>query len=388
MDFGLFFNMHSFDGASHSNMVDFMLEQALYAEESGFSTIWMGEHHFGVEGFDVHPNPVLTSAYMAAKTSTVRLGLAAAIAPEWHPLRLAEDIAAVEHLSGGRVDAGVGRGITSRELANLNVLNPDRRADEERNWEIFTESIEIMKGAWTEDAFTYQGKHYRFPFPGVKDSSASWYPRDPRWRAEDGEYIAMHIVPKPVQTPHPPLWLVVDQPRGFGFAAEHGMKPITWLRSRAALRQALELYRQKMAEQGQELRLGEGTALMRTCFVAETDEEARRIAEPAFEWLHRDYLGGIRGRQIYAEPGEELSDEENDKPWFDFLSERGLLLAGSPETVRDGISELQSDLSLDQILIYSWIPKIERSDVWRSLELFATEVMPAFQTTGAAVTGQ
>jgi alkanesulfonate monooxygenase SsuD/methylene tetrahydromethanopterin reductase-like flavin-dependent oxidoreductase (luciferase family) len=273
-------------------------------------------------------------------------------------------------------------------LANLNLLNPDRRADEERNWEIFTESVEIMKGAWTEDAFTYSGKHYRFPFPGVKDSSASWYPRDPRWRAEDGEYVAMHIVPKPVQQPYPPLWLVVDQPRGFGFAAEHGLKPITWLRSRAALRQALGFYRDKMAEvQGQELRLGEGTGLMRTCFMAETDEEARRIAEPAFEWLHRDYLGGIRGRQIYAEPGEDLSDSENDKPWYDFLTERGLLLAGSPETVREGIAELQSDLTLDQLLIYTWIPKIERDDVRRSNELFATEVMPAFARAGAVPSG-
>src|SRR5215472_11529971 len=126
MRLGYFFTMHSFDGASHADMVDFALEQTLAVEEAGFNTVWMGEHHFGGEGFDVHPNPVLTSAYFAAKTSMIRLGLAAVIAPEWHPLRLAEDIAALDQLSGGRVDCGVGRGITSRELSNLNLLNPDR----------------------------------------------------------------------------------------------------------------------------------------------------------------------------------------------------------------------------------------------------------------------
>ncbi len=212
----------------------------------------------------------------------------------------------------------------------------------------------------------------------MKDSSASWYPRDPRWRSESDEYIAMCVVPKPVQKPYPPMWNVADRPRGFIFAAEHGLKPITWLRSRAALREALEGYRGAASRiQGRDLRLGEDCGLLRMCHVAETDEEARRIAEPAIEWMHRDYLGGLRGREIYAEPGEELSEAENSKPWFDFLSERGLLLVGSPETVRSQIAELESDLSLDHLLVQMWIPRLERDEVRRSLSLFATEVIPA-----------
>jgi alkanesulfonate monooxygenase SsuD/methylene tetrahydromethanopterin reductase-like flavin-dependent oxidoreductase (luciferase family) len=337
----------------------------------------MGEHHFGGEGWDVHPNPLMTGTYLATKTSRIRIGLAAAIAPEWHPLRLAEDVATLDHLSAGRVECGVGRGITSRELSNLNVLNPDRRVDDTRNWEIFLETVEIMKKAWTEDPFTFDGKYYTFPTPGVRDSYAAFVPRNPAWRSEDDEYIGMSIVPKPVQHPHPPLWMTVDKTPGFAVAAEHGLKPITWLRSKRALVDAFDVYRDAVAEhQGRELARGEECGVMRVCFVARTMEEARRVAEPAAESLYRDYMGGLRGRDIYAEPGETLTEADTEKPWFDFLSDRGHLFIGSPESVAENIQELQETANPDHLLVFNWLPGLTHEQMLSSLHLFADQVMP------------
>jgi alkanesulfonate monooxygenase SsuD/methylene tetrahydromethanopterin reductase-like flavin-dependent oxidoreductase (luciferase family) len=311
-------------------------------------------------------------------TERIRIGLAAAIIPNWHPLRLAEDVAALDVLSNGRVECGLGRGITNRELANLNGHGADRR-DPDRNWAYFLEGLDIMKAAWTNDSFTWKGEFFTFPEPGITDSYASWMPRDPRWRAEDDEYVGMTILPKPLQTPHPPLWNTVDRTPGFAVAAEHDMKPISWLRSPRALEEAFEVYRDAAsARQGRELRLGEDCSLMRTCYVAETFAEARAIAEPAIERLYGGYLGGIRGRQIYAEPGETLGEAAADQSWFDFLYERQHLLVGTPETVGDQLAELQESVGLEHMLMYNWLPGLTAAQTRASLELFAEQVIPRF----------
>jgi alkanesulfonate monooxygenase SsuD/methylene tetrahydromethanopterin reductase-like flavin-dependent oxidoreductase (luciferase family) len=386
MKFGYFFTMYNFGHEPHKVIVDRALEQTLVAEDAGFENVWMGEHHFGGEGWDVHPNPLMTGTYLASKTSRIRIGLAAAIAPEWHPLRLAEDVAVLDHLSDGRVECGVGRGITSRELSNLNLLNPDRRPNDARNWEIFLETVEILKKAWTEDPFTFDGKYYKFPRPGVHDSYAAFYPRNPGWRSEDGEYVGMSIVPKPAQKPHPPLWITVDKTPGFAIAAEHGLKPLTWLRSKRALVDAFEVYRAAVVEhQGRKLQLGEECGLLRVCYVARTMKEARRVAEPATEALYRDYMGGLRSRDIYAEPGEKLSAEEIDRPWFEFLVDRGHLFVGTPDSVAEDILEVQETASPESLLVFNWLPGLTHEQVLSSLDLFAERVVPRVRGAEPAV---
>jgi alkanesulfonate monooxygenase SsuD/methylene tetrahydromethanopterin reductase-like flavin-dependent oxidoreductase (luciferase family) len=319
----------------------------------------------------------MTGAYLAAATERIRIGLAAVILPNWHPLRLAEDIAALDVLSNGRVECGVGRGIANREIANLNGFGADRR-DSDRNWAYFLECVDIMRAAWTNDSFTWKGEFFTFPTPGIVDNYAAWHARDPRWRAEDGEYVGMTILPKPLQAPHPPLWNTVDKTQGFAVAAEHDLKPISWLRSPLALQEAFEVYRDAASiRQGRELRLGEDCALLRTCFVAETFEEARAIAEPAIDRLYGGYLGGIRTREIYAEPGETLSASD-DECWFDFLYARQHLLVGTPDMVAEQIEELRDVAGLENILLFMWLPGVTAEQSRASLELFAEQVMPRF----------
>lgn len=379
MKFGYFSKVYNFEQRPYDLVLQEAIEECLAVEQGGFECFWSGEHHFGGEGWDVDPNPLLVLADLCNRTSTIRLGAAAIIVPQWDPLRAAEDAALVDWMSGGRFDCGLGRGINNRELANLGPHAATRR-DDARNQRLFLESVDIMKRAWTEDAFTYNGEFYRYPLPGVQDPAAGWYPRDPRWRSEDGEYIAMSIMPKPKQQPHPPLWYMVDNPAGFRYAAEYGMKPITLLRSRAALRSVFEAYRDAASEiQRRELRLGENCGLQRMCWIADTFEQARRESEHIFELFFGRYIAGLRSRSIYAEPGEELSAEDKDKPWFDFLFERGHLLVGSPDNIIEQIEQFREEVGLEYLLPTLCHPKLEHVQVMRAIDRFCSDVIPHFR---------
>ncbi len=371
-------------GEVYRDVLAYTGEQTRLAEEAGFHAVWLGEHHLGAEGFDVHPNPVITGTYLATQTSRIRIGFAAAIIPSWHPLRFAEDVAMLDHLSNGRVECGVGRGISARELSNLNVLDPDRHRDEERNWGIFLETLEIIKQAWTEDPFSFDGEYYTFPRPNVKVSYTL-----PQYLNDAGELTGLSVQPKPLQVPYPPLWNVVDQTPGFIIAAEHDLKPITAFRSRAGLYEAFETYRTAASRaQGRELKLGENCGLLRLCLVAETDEEAQSLAAPGVNGVFKGIVR-VRTRDMWADPGETLTDRDLTSSWFDFLTSREQLLVGSPETVTEGIQTLKRDYGVDTLLLWMWMPDIESRHVLRSLELFAEEVMPHIgeaRTPGGLVT--
>ena len=195
----------------------------------------------------------------------------------------------------------------------------------------------------------------------------------------------MSVQPKPLQTPTPPLWNVVDKTPGFVVAAELGLKPMTWLRARNGLREAFSTYQEAATRvNGRPMALGEDCALLRTTFVAETMEEARRIAEGPLNQLCK-YVGGVRARSIYLDPGEELTDEDNAKPWFDFLMDKDHILIGDPEFVAEKIRGIGREYQLESLLTLMAMPGLAHSDVMRSIELFAEKVMPLVEAPQVAV---
>lgn len=196
--------LHEYD-----RLMDEAREFACAADEAGYWSTWYTEHHFGHEGYEITPNPVLMGADIAARTKRIRIGQAAAISTFWHPLRLAEDIALLDQLSGGRVEVGVGRGLYGREALNLNSAADPR--DQEQNRALFDEGLEIMTKAWEGGFFNHKGRFYEFPAPGVQ-----WrHPLSPPSEEflTDGEITKLAVVPRSRQRPHPPLWQVIDTPR-------------------------------------------------------------------------------------------------------------------------------------------------------------------------------
>ena len=360
----------------YQTAMDEAREFAVAAEQAGFWSAWYTEHHFGHEAQELTPNPVLMGVDIAARTSRIRIGQAAAIATFWHPLRLAEDLAMLDQLSGGRVEVGLGRGLYGREALNLNRLADPR--DQEQNRALFDETVEILLKAWGDDFFDHRGRFYEFPAPGVAwDHPLS--PATPDFTT-DGEISKMSVIPKPVQRPHPPLWQVIDSSRSIQTAAQQGIQGIFWLPPVSALKQRFELYRDTASDaSGREYALGEGIALVRDVYVADTMEQARAEFEDAVMNSYR-WVTHWRGLSNLMEEGEQVTDRHELS--FDFLHPRNQLV-GTPDFVAEKVAELQQELNLEHLMLWTTHPGLEHAKAMRSLELFSEKVMPQLPTARA-----
>ena len=333
--------------------------------------MWLGEHHFGPYGVGDLPNPILLGADLAARTSRIRIGQMANIAPWWHPIRLAEDLAILDIMTRGRVEAGFGRGVWPYEGPQFHP-NADPRRDKE-NRDLFRETIEIVRGIWTSEYFSYQGINYRFP---AEDTvfSHPLYPSNPAW--QEGEKVTrLRVTPRPYQDPHPPLWMTVSTDRSVTTAAELGLKACYWQPPALRIRQRMELYARVRTElEGRPFAVGEDQAVMRSTYVASSMEEARRDAE---EGIMSSFVFNdpFRGRQVFTNP-EEVLEPEVRLDW-DFLEPRSLLV-GSAENVVEKIEELREVCHLDHLLVEFSHMGIPLRKALRNLENFATKVMPRF----------
>ena len=363
-------------GATNAvEMLDNLRQQTVLAEELGFEVMWLGEHHFGPYGIGDLPNPILLGADLAARTSRIRIGQMANIAPWWHPIRLAEDLAILDNLTEGRIEVGFGRGIWPYEGPQFHA-NADPRQDAE-NRELFREAIEVVRKIWSDEYFSHQGENYSFPADNTVFSHPS-YPPDPAW--QDGERVTrLRVTPRPYQKPHPPLWMTVSTDRSVTTAAELGLKACYWQPPPLRIRQRMELYAETRSKlEGRPFSLGEDQAVMRSTYVASSMEDARRDAEAGImsSFIFND---PFRGRQVFTNPGEELNDDVR-LDW-DFLEPRTLLV-GSPDHVAEKIQELREVCSLDCLLVEFAHGGIPQRKILRNLENFATRVMPRFTGAG------
>ena len=359
------------EASTAGEFLDNIRQQTILAEELGFEAMWLGEHHFGPYGVGDLPNPILLGADLAARTSRIRIGQMANIAPWWHPIRLAEDLAMLDNMSGGRVEVGFGRGIWPYEGPQFHP-NADPRRDRE-NRVLFQETVEIVRDIWTNEYFSHKGENYSFPVDDTVFSHPK-YPSNPAW--QDGDRVTkLRVTPRPLQEPHPPLWMTVSTDRSVTTAAELGLKACYWQPPALRIRQRMELYAQVRGErEGRPFALGEDQAVMRSTYVAPSMEEARRDAEEGImsAFIFND---PFRGRQVFTNPGEVLAPEV-ELDW-DFLEPRTLLV-GSPENVVERVQELQEVRSLDYVLVEFTHMGIPLSKTLRNLETFATKVMPRF----------
>ena len=359
------------ESTNAADMLDNLRQQTMLAEELGFECMWLGEHHFGPYGVGDLPNPILLGADLAARTSTIRIGQMANIAPWWHPIRLAEDLSILDNMTRGRIEVGFGRGIWPYEGPQFHP-NADPRKDRE-NRELFRETVEIVRQIWSDTYFSHTGANYSFPAEGTVFSHPS-FPPDPAW--QEGEAVTrLRVTPRPYQQPHPPLWMTVSTDNSVTTAAEMGLKACYWQPPAARIRQRMELYAQVRSERdGRPFILGEDQAVMRSTYVASSMEEARRDAEAGIMSAFT-YNDPFRGRQVFTNPGEEL-DPDVKLDW-DFLEPRTLLV-GSPDNVIEKIQELQEVCNLGNLLVEFTHPGLPLAKTLKNLENFATRVMPRF----------
>ena len=147
-------------------------EWAVKADQMGFDTIWLAEHHFGPEGMGNSANPILLAADLGNRTKRLRMGMCAVILPWWHPIRAAEDLAMLDHMVAGRLDVSFGRGVWPREGPNFHPNADPRNSDALMG--LFRESLDIVRKAWTEEFWSHKGENYTFPAP-----TTTWPSRSP-----------------------------------------------------------------------------------------------------------------------------------------------------------------------------------------------------------------
>ena len=384
MNIGYFCNITNWKKKPYTEILDNARDIAVYCDKNNWNSIWFTEHHFNHEGMEAQPNPLMMCTDIAARTKQIRLGQACNVITFWNPIRLAEDIAALDHLSKGRVEVGIGRGVYGREAVHMN-LESDLK-DQAKNKRLFQETLSVMKKAWTEKFFSHKGEFYTYPAPNFVWQHDMSPPNEDFIDLKTNQVKKISVIPKPYQNPHPPLWQVVDSTGSIEWAAKNGINCIMWIPTVKTLKKRFEIYKNAKSEaEKKDVPMGEGISLVRDMFVAETMEEAKKLAgEQMVNYMR--WVCHWRGLGNHLNPGEELPQTKGklDLLNYDFLHKRNMLF-GTPDYVVEKIKELQSELNLQNLQVWSNMPGVKHEDAMRSIKLFNDEVIPKINLTKTAV---
>ncbi len=384
MKIGYFCNITNWKKKPYTEILDNARDIAVYCDKNNWDSIWFTEHHFNHEGMESSPNPLMMCADIAARTKQIRLGQACNVITFWNPIRLAEDIAALDQFSKGRVDVGIGRGVYGREAIHMNVeadLN-----DQAKNKRLFQETLTIMKKAWTEKFFSHKGEFYSYPSPNFVWQHDMSPPNEDFMDLKTNKIKKIGVIPRTFQKPHPPLWQVVDSTGSIELAAKNGINCIMWIPTVKTLKKRFEIYKNEKSEtEKKDIPMGEGISLVRDMFVAETMEDAKKLAgEQMVNYMR--WVCHWRGLGNHMDPGEELPQTKGklDLLNYDFLHKRNMLF-GTPDYVIEKIKELQSELNLQNLQVWSSMPGVKHEDAIRSIKLFNDEVIPKINSVKTGV---
>ena len=332
-----------------------------------FYALWMAEHHFQREGYECFPNLILLSTYLATQTRQLKFGCAFNIVPMWHPLRLAEDYAVADILTGGRVIFGVGRGYHTREVETFGAPMLDNNA----NKELFEEQMEILFKAFNTESFSHAGTHYtipaRVPYRGY-------------------ELKEITLVPRPIHRPVE-IWQPIVSGRTLEYVAQHGIKGVVGLTGEKLADPIFRQYRDIAARYGRSLELGQDLAWQGGFYLADTQAEAIRRLRPYHDERYKWYapFGFVRyadaqGR-AWGTPGAParlptLEDGVDQKVW----------LCGTPAYMIEALKELEVKYPALEHIWLHWPEAMPQAEYFDQVQRFAEEVMPAFRRPERAAT--
>ncbi len=331
MKFGVFSLMQWPEDRSQSDVFRNELGQLVVAEEQGYASAWLAEHHFSRYG--IGPSIHLTAAHLAAQTSVIRIGTAVTIVPFLHPLRLAEEIAVLDIISNGRIDWGAGRGYQGHEFAGFGE-------DITRSHEVFREQLEIILRAWSGERFSFEGQFFQFP--------------------------ELQCLPTPVQDPHPPVWIAALSPSTIEWAGAKGHRILTdQFSPTSRIEENRKLYYEHLSKSGVERGAYELPTL-RQVYVGETTKKAREEAGPALLGYYRSLARGA-----------SLDPDRDPDALLDFLFEECTVI-GDEGYCRDKLAELQERIDLDYLIAWQNFGNLPHEASMASQKRFIEKVAPAF----------
>ena len=312
------------------------LKQTQIAEELGYDTVWLTEHHFAEDGYSPSLLPIASG--VATLTSRVRIGTFLLLLPLHNAVRVGEDAATVDIISNGRFDMGFGQGYSPSEFEGYGIPRKQRAS-------LLEEGIEVIRGMWTQDPFSYEGKHYH-----LKNIS---------------------LVPKPAQTPHPPLWIGAGQPKAVERAARMGCHFLGT--NDAAAQQTYDTALRTYGRDPKDFH----AAQLRWAHVASTREEAWDNVQEHLHymltwygrWLAeaKDFAGAEKFAQL--PPAAELRNVADQLI--------GAPMVGTPDDVGREIEAMTGTIRTTHIVMGMHLPGLDPAKSRRSMELFAKEIMPS-----------
>jgi alkanesulfonate monooxygenase SsuD/methylene tetrahydromethanopterin reductase-like flavin-dependent oxidoreductase (luciferase family) len=329
-------------------------------DDLGFDVLWMAEHHFQREGYEVIPNLIQTGLWLATQTRRLKFGCGFNILPMWHPVRLAEDYAMADIVTEGRVVMGVGRGYHTREVESFGAP----LLDAEKNRALFEEQLQLLLACFNEPEFAFKGQFYECP-PQVEYRG---------YQLQD-----VTLVPRPKNLPVE-IYMPIASGKTIDMMAKYDLKAMVTLNGERILDDVLRAYRDAFGARGRSKQLGEDVIWGAGVYLADSEAEAMRRLGPAhderFKWFAP--FGFVRyadddGR-VWGAPGAPakvptLADGVKQKAWF----------CGPPAQVIDGIRSVADKYpGLDNFMIH-WAEGLGPKEFKEQLRWFAKDVMPALK---------
>jgi alkanesulfonate monooxygenase SsuD/methylene tetrahydromethanopterin reductase-like flavin-dependent oxidoreductase (luciferase family) len=343
---------------------DNMLHWAGTADATGFDTMWLTEHHFQYEGYEVLPNLIMFGLYGTTRTEHLRFGQMFNVVPQWHPLRLAEDFALADVLSGGRMQFGVGRGTVPREAESLGTVvasgDNEMAVELDRiNRETFEEGMDIILSAWANERFSFRGKHFVLPPDGIPDR---------------GDFVRdLTLVPKPTRPID--VYQPVTSPDTMDYVPRMGFKAVYWLQHPDSQVQKWEHYAAKRAEAGNPCRRsGDDRVLVLNIHVAATREQAIERARPGHDEFCKFLAPYGRFGSFRRPDGSKVPF--GFQPTIEDSMSQQIMAIGAPDDVAEVLAMYRERLGLEHLCCFFDLPGLSREEIDEQFHYMADEVMP------------
>ncbi|MEG0963907.1 MAG: LLM class flavin-dependent oxidoreductase [Pseudomonas sp.] len=347
MKFSLFVHMERWDEqVSHRQLFEDLTELTLMAEDGGFSTVWIGEHH--AMEYTISPSPMPLLAYLAARTRTIHLGAGTIIAPFWHPLRVAGECALLDVISNGRMEVGLARGAYQFEFDRMAAGMPASEGGQ-----ALREMVPVVRALWQGD-YAHDGDVWKFP--------------------------TSTCVPKPIQKPMPPMWIAARDPDSHNFAVKNGCNVMVTPLMKGD-EEVLDLKNKFDAAlaNNPDVPRPQLMVLRHTHVHSADDRDGWKVGAQAISRFYRTFDAWFGNKQVPVNGFLAPSPEEKfkERPEFELESIRKNTMIGTPAEIIARIRYYQ-ELGVDEFSFWcdNSLPHAEKK---KSLQLFINEVVPAFR---------
>ena len=382
----------------YQQMLDELRKIAILADEIGIDALSTTEHHFHSEGFEASVAPLLLYADLAARTKRIKFAPLGLVLPSWDPIRCAEEIAVLDHLTKGRLIVGFARGYQDRwtnilgQHYHVTGAPMDGSEVDNHNRTVFEEVFKIIKMAWSQEIIDYNSEFYSIPQPykeGIRRWPAAAWTRQygaPGEVDDEGVIRRISVIPKPYQQPHPPLWQPFSVSEStIRWCAREDILPWILVSYPERFTAACRVYQEEATTVGRELRLGQGVGAARSISIGKTYEEAFALGAKTTGLGFYAYFAGFGFLEAFRDPGEDAPVPltlPSPEAVYQRMVDHDYALCGTVDDIKrkmESISRCYTDGDLEW---FGWsFPQgfLTWDEAQWQIETFGREILPEFK---------